>query len=353
MRALVTGATGLIGSHLVHILVDAGHEARCLVRQTSRRGSLEGLPVTWVVGDLLQDSKVLDAACAECDVAFHTAAHYSYGGVSSTEILDTAVAGTEALLRACGRQGVRTVVVTSSSVVFGYSNRGTIICEAEPMARSDGEPTYVIAKIAQHHRALRLAEHLKLDVRFACPTMTLGPTSSRLGPSNGLIVSYLTDPFGNTFPGGCNLVSVRDVAVGHLLIALNGNTGGCYLLGSENLTWRQIHGMIAELAGVSPPLAELNHVSAFLAAATEELFAAVAGRSALSTRQQATMIGRYYWYSHAKAAALGYAPSTARSSLTETISWLASSSYITREVRARMRLSPDIYRLRSITERQH
>jgi dihydroflavonol-4-reductase len=141
--------------------------------------------------------------------------------------------------------------------------------------------------------------------------------------------------------------------VGHLLIALNGNTGGCYLLGSENLTWRQIHGMIAELAGVSPPLAELNHVSAFLAAATEELFAAVAGRRALSTRQQATMIGRYYWYSHAKAAALGYAPSTARSSLTETISWLASSSYITREVRARMRLSPDIYRLRSITERQH
>ena len=33
------------------------------------------------------------------------------------------------------------------------------------------------------------------------------------------IVSYLTDPFGSTFPGGCNLVSARDVAVGHLLIA--------------------------------------------------------------------------------------------------------------------------------------
>jgi dihydroflavonol-4-reductase len=111
--------------------------------------------------------------------------------------------------------------------------------------------------------------------------------------------------------------------------------------------------MIADLAGVSPPLAELNHVFAFLAAATEELLAAMAGRAALSTRQQATMIGRYYWYSHAKAAALGYVPSTARSALTETISWLASSSYITRELRARMCLSPDIHRLRSTTERPH
>jgi dihydroflavonol-4-reductase len=245
------------------------------------------------------------------------------------------------------------VVVTSSSVVFGHSNRGTIICEGEPVAGSDGEPTYVFAKIAQHHRAQRLAKLLKLDVRFACPTMTLGPTNSRLGPSNGLIVSYLTDPFSSTFPGGCNLVSARNVAEGHLLIALNGTAGESYLLGSENLTWRQIHGMVADLAGVSPPLAELNHVSAFLAAATEELLAAMAGRVALSTRQQATMIGRYYWYSHAKAAALGYAPTTARNALIETISWLASSSYITREVRTRMHLSPEIYRLRSITETQH
>jgi dihydroflavonol-4-reductase len=353
MRALVTGATGLIGAHLVRALVDAGHEVRCLVRQTSRRDSLEGLPVTWVVADLLRDSKVLDTACAECDAVFHTAAQYAYGGISSTEILDTAVAGTEALLRACNRQAVRTVVVTSSSVVFGHSNRGTIICEGEPVAGSDGEPTYVFAKIAQHHRAQRLAKLLKLDVRFACPTMTLGPTNSRLGPSNGLIVSYLTDPFSSTFPGGCNLVSARNVAEGHLLIALNGTAGESYLLGSENLTWRQIHGMVADLAGVSPPLAELNHVSAFLAAATEELLAAMAGRVALSTRQQATMIGRYYWYSHAKAAALGYAPTTARNALIETISWLASSSYITREVRTRMHLSPEIYRLRSITETQH
>ena len=114
------------------------------------------------------------------------------------------------------------------------------ICETAGWPTDDGEPPYVAAKIAQHRRSLKLGENLKLDVRLACPTMTIGPTSARLGPSNGMIVAYLADPFGSTYPGGCNIVSARDVAVGHLLIAEHGAAGESYLLGAENLTWRQI-----------------------------------------------------------------------------------------------------------------
>jgi dihydroflavonol-4-reductase len=351
MKALVTGATGLIGAHITRALVDAGHEVRCLARHSSRRGLLDCLPVTWVVADLSHADQDLDIACAECDVVFHTAAHFSYGGVGSTELHNTAVAGTEALLRACARQAVRRVVVTSSSVVFGYSDDPASISETAPMASGDGEPPYVAAKIAQHRRALKLGEVLKLDVRFACPTMTIGPTSARLGPSNGMIVAYLADPIGSTFPGGCNIVSARDIATGHLLIAERGTAGESYLLGADNLTWRQIHGMIAELAGVAPPRMELNHASAFLAATAEEIRASIAGRPALSTREQATMVGRHYWYSHTKAAALGYLPGSARNALIETISWLAASPHVTREVRTCMHLSAEIYCFRSETTR--
>ncbi len=350
MRALVTGAAGLIGACIVRALVRTGNKVRCLVRQNNRCDSLVDLPVTWVVADLLQaNDRDLETACADCDVVFHTAAVFAYGGVGTAMLHDTAVAGTEALLRACARRRVRTVVVTSSSVVFGYRNDVADIHETADLAKSDGEPPYVSAKIAQHRLALKLGETLRLDVRLACPTMTIGPTASRLGPSNGMIVAYLADPFGCTFPGGCNIVSARDVAAGHLLIAERGNAGESYLLGSENLTWRQIHGMIADLAGVATPRVELSHSSAFLAAAAEEVRAAISGRQALSTREQAALIGRHYWYSHAKAAALGYSPSPARDALTETISWLAASPHITREIRTRMRLSADIYRFRSAT----
>jgi dihydroflavonol-4-reductase len=337
MRVLVTGAVGLIGTNIVRALVSAGHEVRCLVRATSRRDSLDGLPVTWFVADLLQADRSLDTACDGCEMAFHAAAHFGYGVADPTVLHRTAVIGTETLLRACARQGVRTVVVTSSSVVFGYLDAAASLCEAAALANGDSEAPYVAAKIAQHRRSLRLGENLKLDVRLACPTMTIGPTSSRLGPSNGMIVGYLADPFGSTYPGG------------HLLIAERGTAGESYLLGAENLTWRRIHGMIAELAGVAPPRIELNHAATFLAAAAEEIRAAMTGRPALSTREQAAMVGRYYWYSHTKAAALGYAPCRARDALIETISWLAASPHITREVRTTMRLSADVYRFRSTT----
>jgi dihydroflavonol-4-reductase len=347
MKALVTGAVGLIGAHLVRALLARDWRVRALVRQTSRRESLARLPVEFAIGDVLTPGRHLDMACADCDVVFHGAAHFAYAGVDSATLYATAVAGTENMLAACARMGVSRVVVTSSSVVFGHRDTGTSIEETDGLARGDGEPPYVAAKIAQHRRALQLGSALKLDVRLACPAMTLGPTTGRLGPSNGLIVAYLADPLGCTFRGGCNLVAARDVANGHALIAEHGAPGESYLLGSEYLTWQKIHGIIAELAGVALPNLQLNQTLSFLAATAEELRAAIGGRAPLSTREQAAMVGRYYWYSHRKAAALGYAPDPARAALIETVSWLAASPHVSRAIRAGMHLATDIYRFRA------
>jgi dihydroflavonol-4-reductase len=351
MKALVTGAAGLIGTHLVRVLLDRGHAVRALVRDGSRRGALAGMPVEVFATDLLNAGRGLDLACAGCDVVFHTAAHFAYSGVAAAALHATAVGGTETVLAACARMGVPRVVVTSSSVVFGYTDKATGIDETAGLATGEGEPPYVAAKIAQHRRALALGAALRLDVRLACPTMTLGPTAARLGPSNGLVVAYLADPFGCTFPGGCNLVAARDVAIGHVLVAERGVPGESYLLGSANLTWQQIHSAIAELAGVARPRLELNQTLAFLGAAAEELSAAMCGRAPHSTREQAAMVGHYYWYSHAKAAGFGYEPVPAREALIETISWLAASPYISREVRAGMHLADDIYRFRASVAR--
>jgi len=61
-------------------------------------------------------------------------------------------------------------------------------------------------------------------------------------------------------------------------------------------------------------------------------------------------VGRYYWYSHDKAAELGYSPAAVRDAMVETLSWLATSPHISREVRTRMHLAADIYRFRAAAE---
>jgi dihydroflavonol-4-reductase len=345
MKALVTGATGLIGAHLVRALLERGHDVRALVRSSSNRDALADVEV--VVGDLLDAGTDLAKACTGRDVVFHAAAHFAYGGITAEALHATAVGGTERILHACARSSVHRVVVTSSSVVFGYNIDRRELDEAAALGNGESESPYVAAKIAQHRCALELGEQLGLDVRLACPTMTLGPSGARLGPSNGLIVAYLADPFRCTFPGGCNLVSAHDVAVGHLLVAEHGAPRESYLLGSQNMTWREVHTAIAELAGVPPPQLTLNHSLAYLAATADEIRAALARRAALSTREQAAMVGRYYWYSHAKATALGFVPAPARDALVETISWLATSPHISRETRINMRLADDIYQFRS------
>jgi dihydroflavonol-4-reductase len=343
MKALVTGATGLIGHTLVRALLQRGHHVRALLRNATRGAALSGV-TECAVGDVLSGTG-LDAACESCDVVFHTAALFAYGG-NAPELHALAVGGTENVLRAAARARVKRAVVTSTSVVFGHSDSADPIGEGElidPM----GEPPYVAAKVAQHKRALELGGTLGLDVRLACPTMTLGPTTSRLGPSNGLIVAFLADPLGCTFPGGCNLVAARDVADGHVLIAERGEVGESYLLGGENLSWQEIHTRIAALAGVAPPRLTLNRTMSYLAATTEELRAAYAHEAPHSTREQAGMVGRYYWYSHAKAARFGYAPAPAQQALVETLSWLAASPHISREVRANMHLSADVHHFRA------
>ncbi|OIQ87727.1 3 beta-hydroxysteroid dehydrogenase/delta 5--_4-isomerase [mine drainage metagenome] len=351
VRALVTGANGLIGSNLVRELRQHQWQVRAMVRASSRLDALEGTDVKRVVGDVLQPAESLVPLMEGCDVVFHTAAHFAYAGFSPAQLEQTAVGGTRHVLEAAASAGVRRVVITSSSVVFGSSPTPFVRDETAALGHVnvDGfvEPPYVASKVKQDRLAADLGRSLGIEMVFVCPTMTMGAHATTLGPSNGLIVAYLADSLRMTYPGGCNIVSARDVAAGHRLAALHGAAGEHYLLGGDNLTWQQVHALIAELCGVEAPRVRINHTMAYCAATLEEMRAELQRRAPLTTRDQARMVGRYYWYSHAKAAAIGFAPTPARAALAWACAWLAASSHISRELRTTMLLSADVHAARA------
>jgi dihydroflavonol-4-reductase len=347
MKVLVTGATGLLGGYLVRTLLEHGYSVRALVRPSSHLGSLSARPVDVVIGDILVPDGRLLEACTGCDMVFHAAAYFAYTGQTDSTLLDTALIGTRNILLACEQADVRRTLVTSSSVVFGYGNASDCLIDETAAVKNGDDVPYVAAKTAQHLAALSIARTIRTEVLMACPTIILGETTAPLGPSNGFVVSYLRDPFHCTFPGGCNIVRAEDVAEGHLMIARTGRANESYLLGSANLTWREIHTEISRLVGLPEPKLELNHTLAYLAASADELRSYFSCETSLSTRTQASMIGRYYWYSHEKAKALGYRPQSGASTLLETVSWLTTSQFVSRETRASLSLSPDIFRYRS------
>lgn len=334
----------MIGANLVRELLCAGHAVRALVRPSSNRQSLAGLDVETVYGDVLHTHSLIEAANG-CDVVFHTAALFTYWDLNSEQLENLAIDGTLNVIDAAAEAGVARIVVTSSSVVLGSSERPLVRDESHDLDDKENAP-YVIAKALQERHAFEHAAAVGAELIAVCPTMTVGPHGYRLGPSNGLIVAYLDDLTRATFPGGCNIVAASDVARGHIIAAEKGVAGKRYLLGSENLTWAEIHTIISELCGIDGPLWQTNHTASYLAATLYEIGARLSGRAPLTTRVQARMVGRYYWYDHARIGALGYSPKSARQALAEAIGWLAASPHVSRRTRSTMRLSGEVYRAR-------
>ena len=344
MKAVVTGATGVVGANLVRQLLKAGHDVTVLVRETSNLSHLEGLPLTKVRGDIL-DLASLARAASGCDWLFHAASVFAYGGHRADDLEQIAIEGVTNAVEAAYQMGVGRVILTGSSVVHG-SNRRKAVEDEHGHLSEPAPPAYLSVKAHQHAIAFERAVERGVELVTVCPTIVVGPFDARLSPSNASILDYLTDPWKVTFPGGCNIVSARDVARGHILAATAGRPGECYILGSENLEWPAIHSIIADLCGVEGPNFQANHTSSYLTATMWEMMSWVTGKPPKITRDQAKMVGRYYWYSHEKAAALGFSPMPAREALAEAISWLVASPHVSAALRRSLTVSAEVYQAR-------
>lgn len=342
MNVLVTGANGLIGANLCRALIKSGYRVRALVRKSSDLTAIQGLSLDLVYGDVL-NPETLYAAAEGCEIVFHAAAVFAYWGVADSDLERVAVEGTSNMMVAARAASVRRFVLTSSSVVFGFSTYLAVRTEADQPDDTYSSP-YCLSKLHQERAAIKLAAELDLDLVVVNPCITVGPNDAKLSPSNAIIVAYLSDPFRTTFPGGCNIVSVRDVAEGHILAAEKGGRNERYLLGSENMEWSLIHRTIAELCGVPGPQIYANHTASYLAAAMQELWAQFAKTKPLTSREQAKMVGQFYWYSHAKAAVeLGYGPRPARQAIAEAIAGLVSGPHFTADLRRKLALGREVY----------
>lgn len=339
-RALVTGATGIVGAHIVRALLDDGHAVRVLVRAGSDRRAIEGLPVDACPGDVL-DAASLRRAAEGCDWVFHAAAVFAYAGMGPEAQTDLAVRGTRLVLQAAQQAGASRAVVTSSSVTLGSTPHAQLLDEDAVFAEPN-PAAYVRSKLAQEDAAFDAGRRLGLAVVAVCPTLVIGPHDHRLGPSNANLVNYLNDPFRSSFLGGCNVVAAPDVGRAHVLAARHAAAGRRYVAGGENLRWPALHAMVSELAGTFGPSLVLNHTAAYLAAAGAEAAARLAGRVPIVTRDEARMACRFYWYSHARLAALGWQPRPTRQALAEALAWLLARGHVSDTVSAGLRPAPEV-----------
>jgi len=262
MKALVTGATGLVGRHLTEKLIARKDQVRALIRAISKKGHLQNLGVELVFGDL-NDLRALREAAQGADVIFHCAAKVSLQG-DHKEIFTTNIEGTKNMLDAAVAAGVQRFVFVSSVAVYGDSN-SKLISEDHPQVPNG---PYSASKIEGEKLVLKY--HREYDLKFSIvrPCVIYGPGDNNflLRLVEALCRSRL--PLVNGGKSLLDLVYVTDVADALILAATKDEAiGQAYnITDGQKTSIRELIETVAQMLGVKPRLINLPYAIAYGAA---------------------------------------------------------------------------------------
>jgi nucleoside-diphosphate-sugar epimerase len=271
MHVLVTGATGLAGSHVVERLLAGGHTVRALVRPTSDRSALHGLDVEFATGDVTAPA-TLGAAAAGCEGVVHTAA--VVGGWGRPEIFfRVGVLGTRNLLNAARAAGVRRFVHLSSIAVYGDDLDGRLLRETDPYGYRPRPWNHYVREKVQSEQ-LVFSYHLRgwLEAAAVRPSVIWGARDRIAFPTAAALVR---SPVAAIVGSGRNripCVGVRDVAeVAVRALESPQAHGRAYNVSSgQEITRRQLYRLIARALGRRAPRLHVPRGLAFGLAAVCE-----------------------------------------------------------------------------------
>mmetsp|Transcript_4478 Transcript_4478/g.10165 ORF Transcript_4478/g.10165 Transcript_4478/m.10165 type:complete len:354 (-) Transcript_4478:143-1204(-) len=267
----VTGGTGFVGSHCVKLLLRHGYKVRCTVRSpdSAKCDFLRALPrsenLTLVKADLIGSTEEEWRAIVRgCEVVMHTASPFQVENVPRGKEEDffmlPAVRGTEVVIGACLKEGVRRVVLTSSvaAIAYGHAVDPKLLLpgpDDKVWTQVDGlalpQEMYVKSKTVAEQTAWKLIEGSTLELATVNPVLIMGPLLAKTGgDASQIIVRAMLK---REYPAVPNVplavVDVRDVAKLHLICATDARAAG-----KRHLAVNTPHGqpapMLPEIAAV-------------------------------------------------------------------------------------------------------
>jgi len=311
---LVTGATGLVGSHVTRQLVERGDRVRATVRTGSIVDQIEDLGIETVRCDVL-DRPAVRRAMRDVTRVFHVAGLTSLRA-GADALFRVNVDGTRIVLEEALRAGVERVVHTSSVAAIGPARRGTTADERQVFRSSHHGLPYVNSKHVAENEALRVAAR-GLPVVIVNPAYVLG-RGDVYRSSTVLVRRFMRRQIPAYVDGALNVVDVSDVARGHLLADEKGVPGERYILGNRNFTLDRLFADLSRLTGVEPPAVKLPlSIALQLATAAERL----PGRPLITVAE--VRAGSLWWAFRSTKAKrdLGWKPSHHEDTLVDTIAW--------------------------------
>lgn len=249
-RLLVTGATGLAGSHTVRALLKAGYQVRAFVRSPEKARRVFGDPgasLELAKGDIQDEASVFDAVHG-CDGVIHCAALVAIDSANTPDaLIETNVSGVRNVIGTAVAQGLSRIVHVSSVATL-FRGDGTVISETtEPRA---SEHAYGRSKaIAEAYvRELQAQGH---PVKIVYPGAIIAPDDPGLTESMNAVRVFLRD-FIPITSSGMQFIDARDLADAHVRMIEAAPGPARYLVSGTFLRWPEIAAIIEATSGVRP-----------------------------------------------------------------------------------------------------
>ncbi len=328
-RIIITGATGFIGRHLLELISKENQfkKVRILVRPSSDKNLVErykkiipGLEVHY--GDLT-DFESLVSSLEGCDCIINLAACVTYKKVSLLDKVN--VEGVKNLCEAALKFDIKKMVHVSSTASLGYSeNKNTYLDESHEFSLLGKGYWYAESKYKGDQIALNYYKEKNLPVVICLPSEVYGEYGLETAKT---LIDFAK--FRICWNGGTSVVYVKDVADGIIKALNTGKTGEKYILGSDNLTIKQIAEQVVKLTN---PNKKIRQISNSLIEHPIKYLSVVLEKAGLEPIFDPSVIkyATKYWFVNSKKAQqdLGFSNIDTNLIFSKTIDWLKKDKFL-------------------------
>ena len=254
MNILITGITGLFGSHLAVEFSRLG-KVHGLRQENSGLELVKDLEIVWHQGELSDVDSLLEALKG-MDLVIHAAGLVSFNSSEQEKLYEVNSTGTANLVNAMLNSGVNKLVHVSSVAAIGRSAELSVIDEEFKWIDSPLNTPYAISKYWGELEAWR-GEQEGLELIVVNPSILLGKAS--YGKSSSSIYTYVLEE-NRFFPkGDLNYIDVRDAAKITRLLVENQAWGERFILSKESISYREFFEEVASVFGKKAPSIPLRN----------------------------------------------------------------------------------------------